>query len=306
MKNFNGYNRLELLKRLLTVLVVGFFTATALNLFLIPAHVMSAGMSGVAQILIYVTQKYIGIKLNTGFVFLLLNIPIFVLGLLHLGKEAMKWSFANVISITLFTIFIPQKIIINNILMNALVGGVLIGVCVGSLKLGFTTGGMDIISCVLSKTSGKTVGKYMFVLNAVIVMLTGLFFSWESALYTIICIYCMSYVIDMIHTNYQKITVFITTSKLEYVKEKIVETTYRGMTIIPSVGGYSGAESNIIMIVITRYELYDLRQAIIDSDPEAFVNVIPTHSVFGKFASGEEPYTAQDRKLYTPKVKKLF
>ena len=147
--------------------------------------------------------------------------------------------------------------------MNALVGGVLLGVGVGiSLKMGFTTGGMDIISLVLSQTTGKTVGNYMLMLNGLIVVIAGFLFNWESALYTIISIYAMTQVIDAIHTSHQKVTAMIVTVKPDEVTAAIAQNMVRGMTLLPSIGGYSKKEGKTIMMVITRYEMYDLDQIV--------------------------------------------
>lgn len=282
----------EILKRIGVLIVCGLTSAISLNYFLIPAKVLSAGMNGVAQIIVAIGLNNFGIQLNTGLFIFILNIPIFVIGFWKLGKEATFWSFLNVVTISLVTMFFPHGELTENILMNALMGGLFIGIGAGlALKLGFTTGGMDILSLVLSKTTGKTVGNFMFILNGTIVLFAGFIFSWESALYTIISIYMMSYVVDIIHTSHQKLTAMIITTKPDEVGRSISERVFRGMTLLPSVGAYSGVESKTIMMVITRYELYDLEQAILEADKQAFVNILPTQSILGRFATEDEQRT---------------
>lgn len=282
----------EILKRIGVLIVCGLTSAISLNYFLIPAKVLSAGMNGVAQIIVAIGLNSFGIQLNTGLFIFILNIPIFIIGFWKLGKEATFWSFLNVVTISLVTMFFPHGELTENILMNALMGGLFIGIGAGlALKLGFTTGGMDILSLVLSKTTGKTVGNFMFILNGTIVLFAGFIFSWESALYTIISIYMMSYVVDIIHTSHQKLTAMIITTKPDEVGRSISERVFRGMTLLPSVGAYSGVESKTIMMVITRYELYDLEQAILEADEQAFVNILPTQSILGRFATEDEQRT---------------
>ncbi|KAF1300093.1 hypothetical protein BAU16_12670 [Enterococcus sp. JM9B] len=286
------HEQTEMFKKIGVVLISGITAAISLNYFLIPAKVLSAGMNGVAQIIVFLGWRYFEIHLSTGLFILILNIPIFILGFMKLGKASTFWSFVNVVGVSLITMIMPQGEVTNNILMNSLVGGVLLGVGAGfSLKMGFTTGGMDILSLILSKTTGKTVGKYMFILNGIIVMVAGFIFSWESALYTIISIYCMSHVVDMIHTSHQKVTAMIITTKPDEVGKNIAARVFRGMTLMPSVGGYSGVEGKTIMMVITRYELYDLEQAVIEADENAFVNILPTQSIIGRFASEDDQRT---------------
>lgn len=282
----------ELMKRIGVVIICALTSAMSLNFFLIPAKVMSAGMNGVAQIIVALGAEHLGLHLSTGLFIFLLNIPVFALGFWKLGKDATIWSFVNVVAISLVTMIFPQGAVTDNILMNSLMGGVIVGIGAGlALKMGFTTGGMDILSLVLSKTTGNTVGKYMFILNGLIVVVAGFIFSWESALYTIICIYVMSYVVDMIHTSHQKLTVLIVTTKPDEVGKSISQRVFRGMTLLPSIGGYSGVESKTIMMVITRYELYDLEQAVLEADENAFVDMLATQSIIGRFATQDEQRT---------------
>lgn len=291
-KKWDKHLQTEAMKKMATVLLSGLMSAISLNFFLIPARVLSAGMNGVAQIIVEVVGEKFSIGLSTGLLILLLNVPIFVVGFIKLGKANTFWSFANVISVSLITMILPQGEITNNILMNSLVGGVLLGIGAGySLKMGFTTGGLDIVSLILSKTTGRTVGNFMFILNGIIVMIAGFIFDWESALYTIISIYAMSHVVDMIHTSHQKVTAFIITTKADLVGQNISKNVFRGMTLLPSYGGYSGVEGRTIMMVITRYELYDLEQAVMEVDENAFIDILPTQSLIGRFATEDDQRT---------------
>lgn len=287
------YQRNEKLKKIVVVLVTGLTAAIALNYFLIPANVFSAGMNGIAQIIASLLSEWFHIQVDTGAFIFILNIPVFILGFLKVGKRATILSFVNVVAVSVMTTLLPTGQVTDNILMNALVGGVLLGVGVGlSLKMGFTTGGMDIISLVLSQTTGKTVGNYMLLLNGIIVVIAGFLFNWESALYTIISIYAMTQVIDAIHTSHQKVTAMIVTVRPDLVTEAISQKMVRGMTLLPSVGGYSKKEGKMIMMVITRYEMYDLDQIVHEIDDDAFINILPTHSVFVRIHSqiGQKMY----------------
>ncbi|MGX7328737.1 YitT family protein [Enterococcus bulliens] len=289
MAQKKGTFDLEQIKKIVVLVFTGIAGALSINFFLNPAHVFSAGMNGLAQIIVGLAQQYLGISLSIGLFILILNIPIFILGFIKLGGSSTFLSFINVVLISVFTIVLPEGQVTDNILLNALVGGVLIGIGAGfSLKMGFTTGGMDILSLVFSKITGKTVGSYMLLLNGIIVLIAGFLFSWESALYTIISIYSMSRVVDAIHTSHQKVTAMITTRHADQVGKNISKHVFRGMTLLPSIGGYSGINSQTIMMVITRYELYDLEQAVLEIDENAFINILPTQSIMGRFATDDE------------------
>ncbi len=279
-----AYHQNEMIKKSLIVIFAGFVLAVALNLFLIPANVFSAGVNGMAQLLSGILQTSFGITLDTGIIIFIMNIPIAILGWIKLGKSATIFSLLTVLSVTIMTLLIPVTEVTNNPLMNGIVGGVLTGVAVGvTMKYGFSTGGMDIVSLVLAKTTGKTVGSLMLIINIFIIGTAGFVFDWESALYTIISIFCTTQVVDSIHTSHQKVTAFIITSKQEEVIHSIQTEILRGMTLLPGTGVYSRKETSVIMIVVTKYELYALEQAVYLSDQNAFINIVPTQTVMGSF-----------------------
>lgn len=288
MQKVINYTSKDLAKKILIILFTGLTGAVGLNYFLIPANVFSAGMTGIAQIFEHLLTN-VGLQLDTGILIFLLNVPVFILGFIKLGQSAMILSFANVISMSAFTTLVPVGQVTDNVLMNAITGGVLLGVGAGfSLKFGFTTGGLDIVSLLLSKTTGRTVGNYMMLLNGVIVVVAGFFFTWESALYTIITIFTMSTVVDYIHTSHQKMTAFINTSKSKEMCEALSRELTRGLTVIPARGGFSSSEREVIMVVLTRYELYTLKQVVADIDPNSFTNIMATDSVVGSFLTEDE------------------
>lgn len=288
MQKVINYTSKDLAKKIVVILFTGLTGAVGLNYFLIPANVFSAGMTGIAQILEHLLTSF-GLTIDTGILIFLLNVPVFILGFIKLGKSAMILSFANVIAMSAFTTLIPVGQVTDNVLMNAITGGVLLGIGAGfSLKLGFTTGGLDIVSLLLSKTTGRTVGNYMMLLNGVIVVVAGFFFTWESALYTIITIFTMSSVVDFVHTSHQKMTAFISTNKSKEMCEALSRELLRGLTVIPARGGFSSTEREVIMIVLTRYELYTLKQVVADIDPNSFTNIMATDSVVGSFLTEDE------------------
>lgn len=287
MQKVMNYTSKDLAKKVLVILFTGLTGAVGLNLFLIPANVFSAGMTGIAQIAEHLLSN-VGLSIDTGILIFLLNVPVFVLGFIRLGKSAMILSFANVISMS-FTTLVPVGQVTDNVLMNAITGGVMLGIGAGlSLKFGFTTGGLDIVSLLLSKTTGRTVGNYMMLLNGVIVIVAGFFFTWESALYTIITIFTMSTVVDYVHTSHQKMTAFINTGNSAVMIEVLSRELLRGLTVIPARGGFSSTEREVIMVVFTRYELYTLKQVVADVDPNSFTNIVATDSVVGSFLTQDE------------------
>lgn len=141
--------------------------------------------------------------------------------------------------------------------------------------------GVDIIAMVLSRMKDKPIGSYMFVMNAVIIITAGFLYGWEKALYTIVSLYASTRVVDAIHTRHAKLTAMIITKKADELKKAIHSQLVRGITMIPAKGAFSNESRDMLMIVITRYELYDLERILAEVDPNAFTNIIQTTGIYG-------------------------
>lgn len=283
----------ELAKQFLIMVMSSVVSAIALNEFLVPGKIFSSGINGVSQIIATILQM-VNLHVSTGWFILLFNIPIGLLGWFKVGRRFTLYSIIVAILTSVLTIVVPVHNISNNPLLAALFGGILSGVSIGyPLKYGFSTGGMDIIAVVLEKTTGRTIGTLMMMINLTIVVVAGFMFGWESALYTIISIYAMSRVVDGIHTGHQKLTAFIVTSHKQTVVDELNRTLIRGITVLPSTGAYTGKENNVLMVVISRYELYDLEQAVKEVDRHAFVNLVNTIDIEGNFISQSEQREAK-------------
>ncbi|ADU31208.1 YitT family protein [Evansella cellulosilytica] len=271
-------NVLEESKKIIIAAFSAVLLALSLNFFLIPANVFASGFTGIAQILAEL------VPLSPGILLFLLNVPVAILGWLKVGKSFTLYSFINVAFTTLFLEIIPITYISSDIILNSVFGGVLGGMGAGIiLKFGASSGGVDIVALLMARKSDRPLGIYFFILNAFIVLTSGLMFGMEKALYTLLTLYVSSRLIDTIHTRHVKLTAMIVTSKADELQHAIYQEVTRGVTRIPAKGGYSKADKEIIMIVITRYELYQLKHIIDAVDPQAFTNIVQTTGIFGMF-----------------------
>ena len=271
-------------KRIIVVIFSSLLLAISLNFFLINANVYASGFTGAAQLASSAFFDFFGIQLSTGILLLLLNIPVFILGWFKVGRGFTIYSILSVIFATIFLEALPVISLSDDIILNAVAGGVIGGLAVGlSLKWGASTGGMDIVALFLSRLQDKPIGIYFLSLNAVIIVLAGFLYEPENALYTLVALYVTTTVIDAIHTRHEKVTAMIITSKADELQQAIHDKMVRGITILPTKGAYTKADSNMLYLVITRYELYDLEKIIAEIDPKAFTNVVQTVGIFGLF-----------------------
>ena len=271
-------------KRILVVIFGSLLVAISLNFFLINANVYASGFAGAAQLVSSVLSDFAGIEIGTGILLLLFNIPVIILGWYKVGKGFTIYSIVSVIFTTIFLELLPVITVSDDIILNAVFGGVIAGVGVGmSLKLGASTGGMDIVAMVLSRLQDKPIGTYFLLLNGVIIVLAGIVYKPENALYTMLALYVTTAVIDTIHTRHEKVTAMIVTRKADELQYAIHQKMVRGITILPAKGAYSKEDQNMLYLVITRYELYDLEKIINETDPNAFTNIVQTVGIFGFF-----------------------
>lgn len=271
-------------KRIIVVIFSSFLLAISLNFFLINANVYASGFTGAAQLASSAFADFLGFELSTGIILLMLNIPVFILGWFKVGKGFTIYSIVSVIFATIFLEVLPIISLSDDIILNAIAGGVLSGAAVGlALKWGASTGGMDIVAMVLSRLNDRPIGIYFLSLNAIIIALAGVLYEPENALYTLVALYATTAIIDMIHTRHEKVTATIITSKADELQAAIHDKMVRGITILPAKGAYTKVDKNMLYLVITRYELYDLEKVIAEVDPEAFTNIVQTVGIFGFF-----------------------
>lgn len=274
----------EQAKRIGIVICGSLLLSISLNFFLIDANVYASGFSGIAQLLSSALNDFFNISVSTGILIFVFNIPVIILGWFKVGRGFTIYSIISVAFVTLFLEILPIISLTDDIILNAVVGGVIGGAGVGiSLKFGGSTGGMDIVAMILSRMKGKSIGTYLLLLNGIIVVLAGILYEPENALYTMLALYIMTLVTDAIHTSNEKITAMIITHHALELQHAIHEKLVRGITILPAKGAFSGQEKNMLYLVITRYELYDLEKIINETDPKAFTNIVQTSSVLGAF-----------------------
>jgi uncharacterized membrane-anchored protein YitT (DUF2179 family) len=260
------------------IIIGSIIVSFAFNLFLIPHGIMSSGISGLSIILSMLTS------INTGIYNFLLNFPLLVIGYLKLGRKFIIYTILSVITISIALYFIPVFKLAKDPILSSIFGGAIVGLGIGIIfRSSGSSGGFDIIGMLLARRKDFPMGTLLFAMNSIVILLSGFLFSWDAALNTLVSIFVLGKVIDKVHTHHVKLTLMIITRKGEEVKQHLLKNVYRGVTVIDSVGGYSNEQSNVIITVISRYELTEVKTLIEEIDPEAFVNITETLEVMGLF-----------------------
>ena len=278
--------------RLLMAMVTGrakaspIVCAVAIKGILIPKEFLAGGVTGLALLVHYLVPS-----LPVGVIYFILNIPLFVVGWMFVGRRFFIYSVAGVAIFSVAVIF-PYKIFpIRDMILAALTAGIITGVGSGViLKSLGSAGGLDILSIILFKKYSIRPGNIVLAFNALLLTAAALRIPLEMVLYTLIYMFVTSYFVNLVVTGMsQRKAVMIISPQWEAISREIMEKLQRGVTVVRGEGGYTGNEIQILYSVITFSELSRFKEIIKKIDPEAFVVVTETMEVMGK-RIGNQPH----------------
>lgn len=264
----------------LCMIVFGIFLFSfALNVFFSPCHIVPGGISGLAIVIEYLTHVKKSIIIG------LFNIPIFLLGLMILGK---KFVLNTVLGVFLVPVFVELTSSIGpftkDMLLATLFGGVISGVGIGMLLSNQASlGGTDTIAKMISKFIAKPVGKIMMFIDLAIVILTFFVFGIEKTLYGIVAVYLVGRVVDIYIKGFKDSkSVMIISDKIEEINKTILTELNGRTTKIEARGGYTNSESVVLMCLVTNNELVKVKKVVRNADENALVIVQDSYEVYGK------------------------
>ncbi|HOE13636.1 MAG: YitT family protein [Candidatus Saccharicenans sp.] len=252
-------------------------------LFLIPFHLVPGGLSGISIMINYL------LSLPVGLVIIILNVPILLISYRFLSRKYVFTTLVGMLCSSLFIDFFNQILKwpkgTENMLLAAIYGGLLLGLGLGLVFRGeASTGGSDVIGLILNKYLGVSVGMGIMVTDFIIISASGLVFrQLEAPLYGYIVLFISSRVIDLVLEgwNFSKM-VIITSSEPEKIADYILHRLERSGSALKSRSLYLNREGEIIITVIHRKQLSELKAFIKRTDPGAFVIVNDTYEVLGK------------------------
>lgn len=261
------------------VIVGAAIIAIGFNVFLLPNQVASGGVSGISTIL----HGLFG--WNPGIVQYAFNIPLFIAGVLLLGKKFGIKSFIGTITLPFIVLLTNSwEPWTDNPLLGALFGGIVVGLGIGLVFKGnASTGGTDLLAQIITKFTGLSLGTSVLLIDGVIAISAAIVFDLEKGLYALIGLYVTTKTIDIIQLGFsQSKMVYIITLKQDEVREAIYAEINRGVTKLPAIGGYTGEARPVLMVVVYQTEFTKLKQLIKSVDPSAFVIVSDAYEVLGE------------------------
>ena len=262
-------------------------TAVALDCFLVPGQLAAGGASGLATIIYYASERALGFAIPVGLQTLVMNallmIPVYRSG----GLRYASRTIFGIVSLSLFTdVLAPfaPNLAEGNLMLAAIWGGIVSGLGLGlAFRAGGNTGGTDIVAQLLAKRTSVSVGTWMMVVDALIVIGSVPLFSIEAALCAALTIVLTSIFIDyVVDGPSTEKAAWIISERHEDIAREVMHQLDRGCTRFTATGCYTGSPRPVLFVVLSRKQVGDLKRIVVKVDPDAVVAISNMHETFGE------------------------
>ena len=284
-------NKKELLIQAVYAVMGSLLFALGVNLIIVPLGLYNGGFMGIAQLLRTFFVEVCRIPVPSGIdmsgvIYFIINIPLFYMGLRVLGKE---FAVKTLITVTIQSIFlvvvpIPAAPIIDDFLTSCIIGGLIAGTGTGLVLRGRSSGGgQDIIGlCCAKKYTNFSVGRINIMMNVLVYVICLFMFNIEIVIYSLIYTTVLAMALDRVHIQNINTSVMIFTKKLG-ISKAIIEQTGRGVTNWDGEGAYTNKTSYILFVMISKYEVGQIKRIVHSIDPDAFMIFTEGCAVEGNF-----------------------
>ena len=271
-------------KAAVMVTVSAICMAFNINTFVNAVGLYPGGFNGIAMLVQRVGDSFWHVSLAFSLVSYPLNILALMISFRDLGKRFIIYTCLSVGLCGLLTDIIPAFAVTSDVLLGTVFGGLINRPCTSIAMLaGGSTGGLDILANVYGHRLNRDPWNITLAANCVILAAAGLLFGWDKALYSIIFQYASTQVIHLLYRKYQKATLFIISQQYEKIYQVIMEQTNHSATVLDGTGCYTNQEKKMIYSVVSGQEVKSLVRSIRRTDPAAFINIVKTTELDGRF-----------------------
>lgn len=275
----------EFVVRVLVITLSSLIVAINMNTFVAAGDLFPGGFTGISRLIQRCALEFGGVELPFAPLYLACNAIPAAISYKVVGKRFTLYSCLTIVLTSFFTDLVPAMSITEDVLLISIFGGIVNGFS-GSLCLWVrvTSGGTDFIAISLSERKNVDAWNYILCGNVIMLMAAGYLFGWDKALYSMLFQYATTQVVRMLDPDGRRATLLIITGRESAggVCAQIQDTNHTA-TLIEGVGLYNGEPCVMIYSVVNDSEVRSLARKIRHSDPKAFVNVLRTERVVGKF-----------------------
>lgn len=283
ISDIQKHNKFRRLLTFFAVLLSSVLQIYALQVFVMPAGLLSGGFTGIA-LLVDRMASLAGFTVSTSAAMICLNLPVAFICSRDISIKftifSMLQVFLTSIGLKLFQ-FTP---LFDDVVLNVIFGGVFYGISVVvALRGNASTGGTDFIALYVSNKRGKSIWEYVFAGNVALLVIFGYLFGWEYAGYSIIFQYISTRMISAFHHRYERVTMQVTTRLAPQVIEAFIKEFKHGISCVEAVGGYSKKKMYLLHTVVSSYEVNDIVHLMNHVDEKIIINTFRTEEFYGNF-----------------------
>ncbi|MBQ9328420.1 MAG: YitT family protein [Solobacterium sp.] len=269
---------------ILCVIIASLVYSFGMNRFVKPANLFPGGYGGIARLLSQTLLQYFHINLSFSIIYFALNIVTVCIVWKHIGPKFMIYSGLFFTLSSVFTALIPVEPITADILLVSVFGGVISGISMGVvLRNNASSGGTDFIAIWMSSKYNIPTWNYVMAGNAVILVLAGLLFGWDKALYSIIYQFVSTEIVNSMHQRYKYSRIEIVTSHPDEVCGAVFLACNHGITRMNAEGGFSHQERTCLILTVNTYQVNDVLRYIKAADARAFITISTVERVIGNY-----------------------
>lgn len=274
-------------KRVALIVFAAVIYSLNLNSFVRTAGLFPGGFSGITLLVQRLSEKFLGLEIPYTPLYLALNAAPVYISFRFIGKKFTLYSLLMIFLSSVLTDLVPRITgftFTHDRLLCAVFGGIVNGFAVSCcLRADATSGGTDFIAIYFSEKKGADMWNRILMMNVCVLAVAGVLFGWESALYSIIFQFTSTQVLNMLYRRYQKVTMLIITERPDDLYDAVRSLTNHDATKFEGTGCYSRAGKMLLYTVVSADECGALTQEIRRRDPKAFVNILQSKGILGRF-----------------------
>ncbi len=255
-----------------------------MNTFVRSGNLFPGGYAGISRLISLLLEEYLHISISFSVIYFALNIITTVIVWKNIGHKFVLYSVLWYTETSILTQLLDLPQITHDPLLISVFGGVVNGIAVGiALRCNASSGGTDFIAIDLAARFNTPTWNYLFIVNAIVLVIAGLNFGWNQALYSMIFQYVSKELVNTLHHRYKLKRLHIVTDLPEEVSQAIFHICHHGITRVPCMGEYSHKDHYMLLATINAYQINDVIQAVKSVDQKAFISVNSVEKIVGNY-----------------------
>lgn len=270
--------------RSLKLAVAALLGALTMVIFLNNAGLVPGGFVGLSVLVQKIGETYFHVSVPFSVLNIAFNVIPAAIAFFLVGRKFVIFSLLSMALFSFLVDVIPDMPITTDPLLNVVFGSVLNGISLSvALNADACLGGTDFVGMIFSSKLNISVWNYVWVFNAVVLLIFGFLFGWDAALYSVIYQALSTLLLNKFHARYQKKTIFLITTDPEPISTDLMRLTKHGITSFEGIGRYSGKKRTLLYMVASKEDVRTIRKYIKEHDHDVFMNISESGELDGRF-----------------------